>query len=136
MTARTTLIDKGRNKAEGRDVPYYYAFPFRFWMTGGAVAPDDVASWCRDQCRGYYKITGYTHNTSVRDPRNPTKYLNRIVYVDKVYLSDEVDAVSLRLTFDVLEVKVHRNEKMDRMKREDLVAEIERELLARKAARE
>lgn len=123
MTARTTLIDKGRTGE--RDIPYFYAFKYRFWMCQSHIQPDDVASWCESQCRGYYKIVGYTHRTSNRNPITG-KFDEKVVFVDKVYLSDDVDAVSMRLTFDVLEVKVHRDEKMERFNRESAINELAR----------
>ena len=106
--ARTTIQDYGRRSEQFGMIPYFYAFPYKFWFQEHQIAPDDVATWCFENCIGYYKIVCYTHENSVRDPKDPRKWLHQVVYVDKVYLSDDHDAVTMRLTFSILDVKVRR----------------------------
>lgn len=113
--ATTTLKDYGRMSEEYGNIPYYYAFKYRFYFNQHQIEPDDVATWCKLNCEGYYKIVGYTHISSVRLP-NSNKFSTRIAYVDKVYLSEDVDAVCVRLSYDVSDIIVRRPEKITRQR--------------------
>lgn len=104
----TTLRDYGRVSEKHGEIGYYYAFPIRFYVAQHMVAPEDVHTWCRENCQGYYKITGYTHESSKRVSPNSPELAERVVYVDKIYLSDESDATMIKLAFDVKETKVLR----------------------------
>lgn len=103
----TTLRDYGRHSEKYGEIGFYYAFNMRFWFGQHMVAPDDVLTWCRENCKGYYKVTGYTHESSKRGKRG-VGFDSKVMYADKVYLSDESDAVRLKLTFDVRDTKVMR----------------------------
>lgn len=103
----TTLRDYGRNSSKYGEIGFYYAFTMRFWFGQHMLAPDDVLTWCRENCKGYYKVTGYTHMNSRRGPQG-VGFLNKIMYADKVYLSDPDDAVRLKLTFDVKDTRIMR----------------------------
>ena len=111
----TTLKDFGRHSERHGDIPYYYGFPFRFWFGEHQVQPEDVETWCRENCVGYYKTVSYTHDSSVR-LRNG-QYDTRVIFIDKIYLADEVDASRIKLQFDVRDVVVKRPNKMKRKKR-------------------
>jgi hypothetical protein len=103
----TTLSDEGRLGKHGQ-IPFYYAFPFRFYFAESQIAPDDVLSWCQEHCNGYYKVASYTHRSSVRSAANPSQYDNKVVYIDRIFLSSENDAIRIKLTFNVKTVKVMR----------------------------
>ena len=112
----TTLKDYGRNSEKFGQIPYYYGFHYRFWFGQSQVQPEDVETWCRENCLGYYKTVTYTHKKSVRNPDG--SYKNRVVYVDKIYLADERDALRIKLAYDVRDVKVMRP-RMPRKKKDD-----------------
>lgn len=115
----TTLSDYGRNSEKHGEIAYYYAFPIRFYFGQHQIAPDDVHSWARENCQGYYKISCYSHESSKRDIITG-EVTERVVFVDKIYLSDEADALAIKLIFDVRDQKIMRpklarkNRKKDR----------------------
>lgn len=73
--------------------------------------PDDMVTWCRENCEGYYKIVTYTHNTSKRITGSK-KFDSKVVFVDKVYLSRDSDAMMLRLSYSVSDVVIRRPDKL------------------------
>lgn len=101
----TTLSDYGRHSDKYGEIGFYYVFPFRFWFGENQIMPNDVQTWCRDNCKGYYRVVAYTHKDS---KRVRGKVVDRVLYADKVYLSDENDAMRIRLQFDVKETVVKR----------------------------
>lgn len=103
----TTLGDYGRHSEKFGDISFYYAFAYRFYFGEHQIAPEDVHTWCKENCVGYYKITGYTHESSVRRKRSK-EFDSKVVYADKVYLADEKDALRLKLAYDVKETIVKR----------------------------
>lgn len=114
----TTLKDYGRNSERHGDIPFYYGFPFRFWFGQHQIAPEDVETWCRENCIGYYKTVGYTHNSSVRIKGRPNEFDTKVIYIDKIYLADEADALRVKMMFDVRDTQVKRPDKIKRrMKR-------------------
>lgn len=104
----TTIKDFGRHSDKFGDIAHYYAFPIRFWFGNHQLAPDDVLSWLRDNAKGYYKVVCYTHKDSVRVKGRPSEFETKVIYVDKVYLADEMDAAKIKLAFDVRDVQVKR----------------------------
>lgn len=102
----STLGDFGRDSERYGNIAFFYAFPIKFWFGQHQVAPDDVLSWCRENCEGYYKITCYTHVTSTRNKDG--SYDEKIIFVDKIYLSNESDAALIKLTFDVRDQQIKR----------------------------
>ena len=104
----TTLKDYGRHSEKHGDIAFYGFLPFRFYFGEHQIAPEDVITWCRENCVGYYKTTAYTHKDSVRKSPRSKEFTNKVVYADKVYLADEADAVRLKLSFDVTETIVKR----------------------------
>ncbi len=102
----TTLKDFGRESERFGQIPYYYGFEFRFYFGEHQIQPEDVETWCRENCLGYYKTVSYTHKNSKRDRKG--NYTERYVYVDKIYLADDKDAMRIKLAFDVKDVKVMR----------------------------
>jgi hypothetical protein len=100
----TTLGDFGRESERFGDIPFYYGFPFRFWFGAHQIQPEDVESWCREHALGYYKTVTYTHKSSKRNRKG--EYEDRVIYVDKIYLADERDALRIKLAFDVKETIV------------------------------
>ena len=106
--ANTTLKDYGRGSEQFGNIPYYYVFPYRFFFAGSHVEPEDVRSWCRQNCMGYYRIECYTHKDSVKVNG---KWIEKRIYVDRLFISDQIDAVQIRLKFDVSEVSILRPEK-------------------------
>lgn len=103
----TTLSDNGR-VGKHVNIPFYYAFPVKQYFRSHQIMPDDVLTWCRENCRGFYKVVSYTHEHSKRDRTNPAKLTKKVVYVDRIYLSELKDAVMIRLIFDVVDTKVKR----------------------------
>lgn len=103
----STLSDFGRQSERYGNISFFYAFPIKFWFGQSMLVPEDVLSWCRENCKGYYKVYAYTHEDSVRRGRSK-EFDEKIMYVDKIYLSDEADAALIKLTFDVREQKVLR----------------------------
>lgn len=106
----TTLKDYGRSSQRHGDIPFYYGFPFRFWFAAHQLAPEDVETWCRENCVGYYKTVSYTHKDSVR-LRNG-QFDSKVIYIDKIYLQDEADAKRVALMFDVKDTVVKRVERL------------------------
>jgi hypothetical protein len=104
----TTLRDYGRHSEKHGDIAYYYAFPIRFYFGQHMIAPDDVLSWCQENAQGYYKISCYTHENSKRVSPRSRDFAEKFVYVDKIYLSDERDAIAIKLMFDVREERIKR----------------------------
>jgi hypothetical protein len=104
----TTLHDYGRHSEKYGDIGFYYAFNFRFWFGEHQIAPDDVLTWCRNNCVGYYKVKCYTHKDSKRVSPRSKDFANKVVYADVVYLADEADAMRIRLKFDVKDTQVKR----------------------------
>lgn len=102
----TTIKDFGRHSEKFGDIAFYYAFPIKFWFGQSMLVPEDVLSWCRENCTGYYKVVCYTHEDSVRNKAG--KFDEKIMYVDKIYLNSEDDAAIIKLTFDVREQQVKR----------------------------
>lgn len=102
----TTLKDYGRHSEKYGDIGFYYVFNYRFWFGDHQIAPDDVMTWCLNNCKGYYKVTGYTHKSSTR--KADGSYENRVIYADKVYLADEADALRIRLAFKVQDTVIKR----------------------------
>lgn len=111
----TTLKDYGRHSEKHGDIPFYYGFPFRFWFGEHQIAPEDVETWCRENCAGYYKTVTYTHKNSIR-LRNGS-FDERVVFVDKIYLADEIDAARIKSFFDVRDVQIKRPDKLKRRKK-------------------
>ena len=101
----TTIKDFGRHSERFGDIPFYYAFPIKFWFQQAMLIPEDVLTWCRENCTGCYKVVQYTHEDS---RKNGDKYLSKIMYVDKIYLADESDAALIKLTFEVKEQQIKR----------------------------
>lgn len=60
----TTLKDFGRHSERFGDIPFYYAFPIKFWFEQHMLIPEDVLTWCRENCTGCYKVVQYTHKDS------------------------------------------------------------------------
>jgi hypothetical protein len=104
----TTIKDYGRHSEKFGDIAHYYAFPIRFWFGNSQLAPDDVLTWLRSNAKGYYKVVCYTHKDSTRVKGRPSEFENKVIYVDKVYLADEMDAAKIKLAFDVRDVQVKR----------------------------
>lgn len=100
----TTLKDFGRHTERFGDIPFYYGFPFRFYFGEHQIQPEDVESWCRENCQGYYKTVTYTHKSSVRNANG--EYENRVIYVDKIYLANDSDALQIKLAFNVKDTMV------------------------------
>lgn len=108
----TTLKDHGRSR---EDIPFYYAFPFKFWFRESMIKPEDVQTWCQKNCAGWYKIVSYTHEDSVRKKYSRTnEFEEKIIFIDKIYLSDESDALAIQLAFDVSDKQIVRMEKLKR----------------------
>lgn len=103
----TTIKDLGRHNERHGDIPFYYAFPIKFWFKSHMLIPDDVLTWCRENCTGFYKVSAYTHEDSRKKP-GTKKFEEKIMYVDKIYLSDEGDAALIKLKFKVLDQKIKR----------------------------
>ena len=112
----STLQDFGRQSARYGDIAYFYAFPIKFWFGQSMLVPEDVLSWCRENCKGYYKVVCYTHEDSTRKGRSKD-FEEKIMYVDKIYLSSEDDAALIKLTFDVKEQQVKRPKLKRKVKR-------------------
>ena len=104
----TTLSDIGRTSATHGDIPYYYAFPIKFFFGDNQLQPDDVLTWCRENCKGYYKVVCYTHMSSQRSMANPSKFDNKVIYVDKIYLSEPRDATYIKLAYKVTKTWIKR----------------------------
>lgn len=94
MTA-TTLSDYGRYSEKYGEVPFYYTFKIKFYFQDPQVVPDDVQTWCQENCKGYYRVQSYTHKSSTSD--HPVRYC------EKVYLQEEQDAMIIKLMFNVSE---------------------------------
>jgi hypothetical protein len=103
----STLSDFGRGSERYGDIAFYYAFPVKFWFGQSMLVPEDVLTWCRENCTGFYKVVCYTHEDSVRRSRSK-EFEEKIMYVDKIYLSSEEDAALIKLTFDVRDQQVKR----------------------------
>lgn len=116
----TTLRDYGRHSEKHGDIPYYYGFPIRFYFGQHMIAPEDVETWCRENAVGYYKISSYTHESSKRVSPRSREFAEKIVYVDKIYLSEPADAVAIKLMFDVREERVLRPKLKRLMRRKSL----------------
>lgn len=101
----TTIKDFGRHSEKFGDISFYYAFPYKFWVKDNFVVPEDVLTWCREYCDGYYKVVQYTHEDSVRNGKD---FDMKIMYVDKVYFEKEEDAVRFKLTFEVKDQQIRR----------------------------
>lgn len=101
----STIQDFGRSSARYGNIAFYYAFPIKFWFGQSMLMPEDVLTWCRANCKGYYKVTCYTHEDSVRKGR---AFLEKIMYVDKIYLSSEEDAAAIQKVFTVKTSQVKR----------------------------
>jgi hypothetical protein len=95
----TVLQDFGRDSERFGDIPFYYGFPHRFYFGQHQIMPEDVETWCRENCRGYYKTVTYTHKSSKRDRKG--NYDERVIYVDKIYLASDEDAMLIKLSFNV-----------------------------------
>jgi hypothetical protein len=115
----TTIKDFGRHSERFGDIPPYYIFPIKFWFKSEMLVPDDVLTWCRNNCTGFYKVVAYTHEDSVK---NGKKFAEKIMYVDKIYLASEEDAALIKLTFKVLDQKISRP-RMEVVKRPRKTAE-------------
>jgi hypothetical protein len=102
----TTLHDHGRTSERFGDIAHFYAFPYKFWFRYSMMVPEDVATWCRENCTGYYKVYCYTHEDSVRGKDG--KYKEKIMYVDRIFLQDEGDAALIKLAFKVSDQQVSR----------------------------
>jgi hypothetical protein len=103
----TTIKDFGRHSDRFGDIPFYYGFPIKFWFKSHMLIPDDVLTWCRRNCTGFYKVVAYTHEDSKKKPGTKT-FAEKIMYVDKIYLEKEEDAALIKLTFKVLDQKISR----------------------------
>lgn len=103
----TTISDYGRTSEKYGEISFYYAFPYRFWFGQHQIAPEDVLTWCRENATGYYKVVAYAHESSVRDEVTGA-VVQKVVYVDKIYLEKGEDAMAIKLTFDVNDTKVQR----------------------------
>lgn len=112
----TTLSDHGRTSEKHGDIPFFYAFPIKFFFGNSQLEPDDVLTWCRENCKGYYKVVCYTHASSKRNRQDPTKFDKKVVYVDKIYLSDDRDATYIKLAYSVTKTYLKRP-KIERLKR-------------------
>lgn len=108
----TTLKDYGRSSERHGDIPFYYGFPFRFWFGEHQLAPEDVETWCRENCLGFYKTVSYTHKSSTRIKGQPSRFDTKVVFIDKIYLADEADAMRVKLQFDVRDEVVKRPERI------------------------
>lgn len=116
ITMPTTLSDFGRTSTQHGDIPFYYAFPIKFYFGNSQLMPDDVLTWCRQNCSGYYKVVCYTHKSSRRNSTNPRKFDEHVVYVDKIYLSETKDATYIKLAFNVTKTVLSRKDKIKRLK--------------------
>ena len=106
----STLKDYGRESERHGEIPFYYGFPFRFWFNQHQLAPDDVETWCRENCLGYYKTVSYTHRDSVRSADGT--FDTKVIFVDKIYLANESDAMRLKLSFEVKDTVIKRPDRM------------------------
>lgn len=102
----TTIKDFGRHSERFGDISYYYVFTHKFWVNEHQVAPDDILSWCRENCSGYYKVTCYTHEKSIRN--DDGSYAEKIVYVDTVYLQNDEDSLMLALRYSLSDIAIKR----------------------------
>jgi hypothetical protein len=114
----TTLSDFGRDSEKHGDIPFYYAFPIKFYFGNSQLEPDDVLTWCRENTSGYYKVVCYTHKSSVRNKHDPRKFDKKVLYVDKIYLSDNKDATYIKLAYKVTKTVLRRSDKIKRLKTE------------------
>lgn len=111
----TTIKDFGRSSERFGDIGFYYAFPIKFWFGQQMLMPDDVLSWCRENCTGFYKVVCYTHEDSKRVKYSRgNDFENKIMYVDKIYLQNEEDAAILKLSYEVRDQQVKRPGKLKR----------------------
>lgn len=113
----STIQDFGRESARYGNIPFYYAFPIKFWFGQHMIVPEDVLTWCRNNCQGFYKVVCYTHEDSVRTHGTTNEYDQKLMYVDKIYLSSEDDAALIKLTFDVRAQQMKRPCKIKRIVR-------------------
>jgi len=111
----TTLSDFGRESEKHGNIPFYYAFPVKFYFGNSQLEPDDVLTWCRENCSGYYKVVCYTHKSSKRNKNNPRKFDKKVLYVDKIYLSEMKDATYIKLAYSVTSTVIRRNNKIKRL---------------------
>ena len=115
----TAIKDFGRHSEQFGEIPFYYAFPFRFWIGSHEVMPEDVLTWCRENCRDdrYYKVVCYTHKNS-KTIKGTKEFYEKVIYVDKVYLASAEDAEALKAAFDVRSEKVQRPRFSNRKKKQ------------------
>lgn len=107
----TTLKDHGRHSEKHGDIAYYYAFPYRLYFGQHMISPDDVETWCTEHAVGYYKTSTYVHKDSTRVFVNGVEtkeYIEKKIFVDKIYLQDPKDVIAIKLMFDVTDEKVSR----------------------------
>jgi hypothetical protein len=117
----TTIKDFGHNSERFGNIGFYYAFPIKFWFGQSMVHPEDVLTWCREHCQGYYKITCYTHEDSVKVGG---VFTEKYVFIDKIYLSSEEDAALIKLMFEVREQQVKRPKMKRAPKRHGVTAKL------------
>jgi hypothetical protein len=104
----TTLADYGRGSEKYGEIPFYYAFPIKLYFGSDQIMPDDVLTWCRENCKGFYKIVSYKHKNSIRNAKNPRKFDKEVIYVDKIYLSEASDATYIKVRWKVTQTKLMR----------------------------
>jgi len=119
----STLSEFGRRSERYGDIAFFYAFPIKFWFGQSMIQPEDVLSWCKENCKGFFKVVCYTHEDSTREKDG--RVTNKVIYVDKIYLSSEEDAAMIKLTFDVRDQKVKRECKLSRKERSTTKAKVE-----------
>ncbi len=134
----TTIKDFGRHSERFGDIGFYYAFPIKFWFGQSMLVPEDVLSWCRENCTGFYKVVSYTHE---RSQKADGLFTEKYIFVDKIYLEKEEDAALIKLTYDVRDQQVKRPKlkrikktrvKVKKLTAED-IAEASRKLAAQSA---
>lgn len=103
----TTIKDFGRSSERFGDIPFYYGFEHRFWIGQHDIMPNDVLSWCRENCKDYYKVTCYTHKDSKRLGKT-REFYEKVIFVDKVYLASAEDAEAMKAVFDIRSERIKR----------------------------
>lgn len=113
----TTISVHGHDSELFPDIPFYYAFKYRLYFGSHQIAPDDIETWAKEYCTGYFRTRCYTHESSKRDPQ--TGFITeKVVYADCIYLQKEADAATVRLAFeDVKEIRIKRP-KLPRLRRD------------------
>lgn len=103
----TTLKDHGRESEKHGFIPYFNWATFKLHFNENQISPDDVESWCVENCQGLYRTQTYIHKDSKRvfvDGVETKQFEEKIIYIDKVYLNDPRDVVAIKLMWDIMEL--------------------------------